>query len=599
MATNSQSNTERFARDLRQRVWESDLLDWRGWRVNSMIDWKNRLKTVDKLYAGLWSEVFPDESVMVENPHVMNMVQVGLDDIAKLVSEAVPSVRCAPEVDTETAAQRAEVREAIADTYWEYNNAEGLVPRLAMDLAGAGCAFVVAYVEADCEYPVLLRMDPRYCYPDVVNGILQDLLVVETMNARRATNLFPDLNLPYEPTDTNRTVEIVHYYGPGECVQAVLYNRMPGTTPDAAIITKRWEVKDTKGRPILPVAFAQLDSFDGAFRGMFDQTSGSLQTKNRIVKQLLDYTDEVVYAERYSKGLLNPEEAPGPMAHYRLDPNVPDSAVGRVAPAASAPQIFNILEYLDREQRGGVGYPSARQGEVTQSIASASFVASTQGQLTSTVRNIQRLISVLRGQLNQICYKLDEAYLDTTKPLLRSIGRKKSYTPSKDISGVYQNQVSYGAAAGLDRQNADVRILQLLGAQIISKEDAREQIDFIDDPRAVEGRVTMEQSEGALLQKLLSEAPLDMLLKLISLQAGGQSLAEAAAALVAEQAQQAPPAAPGGPMMPGMETAGTQPGVEAQGLASGAMPPEAPTFAPPPLEQVSVRQPTPARSIRE
>ncbi len=580
--TPTRSTTEQKAKDLRARVWESDLLDWRGWRVNFFQDWKARLKLVDLLYQGAWSEVFSDESVMRENPHVMNLVQVGLDDIAKLVSEAVASVRCLPEKNTETAGQEANIREAIADTYWEMNKGEMLVPRLAMDVAGAGCAFVVVAADDTSDYPCLYRVDPRHAYPDVRNGQLQNLLVVEVMNARIAASMFPQLNLDDDPTLLNRTVELLHYYSPGKCVQALSYNRTPGANPDTAIVTREWEPMDINGKPIMPVGFVQLDSFDGSFRGMFDQISGSLQTKNRIVKQLLDYTDEVVYAERFSKGLLNPEEPPGPMAHFRLDPNVPDSAVGRVAPAASAPQVFQILEYLDREQRGAAGYPSARQGEISQSIASASFVASTQGQLTSTVRNVQRLLANLRTQLNTISFGLDESYLDVEKPLVRAVGRKQTYTPRKDIAGVYRNQVLYGAAAGLDRLNADVRILQLLGAGILSKEDAREQIDFISDPRAVAGRVDYEQTQSALLQKFLAEAPVELLMKMLAAESEGKTLPEAVKLILAEQ--EAAAAAP--PAVPGMGAPAAAPGG-----APSATPTQAPQFAPPPLEQIGVNQP--------
>src|SRR6266478_1977459 len=87
-------------RALKKRIYESDLVDWRSFRIQSLHNWKSRLSIVDKLYRGDWDEVFPDESVMRENPHVMNMVQVGLDDVAKLVSEAVPSIRCLPSKDT-------------------------------------------------------------------------------------------------------------------------------------------------------------------------------------------------------------------------------------------------------------------------------------------------------------------------------------------------------------------------------------------------------------------------------------------------------------------------------------------------------------------
>lgn len=571
-------------RELRARVDEEDLLDWRNFRIQTTQNWKNRLKRVDKLYRGDWDEVFPDESAMRENPHVMNMVQVGLDDVAKLVSEAVPSVRCLPSKDTQDGEDEAIVRNAIADTYWEVNDGETLIPRFAMDIAGAGLAVCVGYVDGDSEYPMLHRVDPRFAYPDIVNGKLLDLLVVEEMNIRSAARLFPHLGLDKDPTITSSKVEILHYYSKEECLQAVLCNPENNGRVD---IVRRWYPD------CLTVAFVQLDSFDGQIRGMFDQITGSLETKNRIVKQMLDYTDQQVYAPMIGKGLLNPEDAPGPATLYRLDPNVPDAQMGRMAPAGSNPQLFGILDYLDREQRGAASYPAARQGEVSQSIASASFVASTQGQLTSTVRNIQRLLGSLRQQLNTIMFALDEKYLDNTKPLYRPVGKKKMYSPSRDIGGNYKNMVLYGAGAGLDRLNADVRIMQLLGAGIISLDDAREQIDFIKNPDKVAINVELQQTQAALMQKFLSEAPLDLLAQVMALQSTGLTLVQAVEQIRTEQAANQPaPTEPAAAPVAGAPGENPDAAMQAQALQAGGIPSgtaTTPEFAPQPLEQIIVK----------
>src|SRR6476659_8650161 len=288
-----------------QRVFESDLIGWRGQRIQALQDWKARLQTVDTLYRGDWNQIFSDESVVREYPSVFNMVQGGLDDIARLVSEAVPSVRCFPAKETQSEEAGAHIREGIADTYWAVNAAEMIVPRLAMDVAGAGAAFVAAYVDKHSDYPCFHRIDPRYAYPDVVNGKMQDLIVLEDLNARTAARMFPDLGLPDDPNQHDQQVELMHYYSANECVQAVV-SQTPGAMPEAYIV-KRW---DPQG--VMPVAFVQLDSFDGAFRGMFDQILGSLQTKNRLVNMVLQYMDELVYAPLQSSGVLNPEEPPGP-----------------------------------------------------------------------------------------------------------------------------------------------------------------------------------------------------------------------------------------------------------------------------------------------
>lgn len=574
---------------VRGRIFETDIIDWRGYRVQSQMDWKRRLTQVDNLYRGDWNEVFEDESIMRENPHVMNMVQTGLIDIAKLVTEASPAVRVPPRGDSDKDLFNSLLLQSIYETYWSMNDGDLLVPRFAMDLAGAGGAFAAVYVDDDSDYPCIHRIDPRYAYPDVINGKMVDLLVVETMNKRIAWRQWPELNIEAAPETVGQWVEIVHYYSAEECVQAVMWTAGGSSSPQAYIVN-RW---DPQG--VNPACMVQLDSFDGQFRGMFDQITGSLQTKNRVVKMLVDYLEEVTYAERFSKGLLNPEETPGPMAHYRLDPTVPDAQVGRVAPAASANQVFQLLDILDREERMGVGYPAARQGEVQQSIASASFVASTQGQLTTTIRDIQTKIAKLRRDINKTAAHVDETWLDKEKPLFKPQGKVKVYKPSESFDKYYTNAVIYGAGAGLDRNNADVRVLQLLGADVISLADAREQVDFITDPVAVGNRVLEQKTEVAMLQKFIEETPSQDLIGVLALQSQGVPLRDAIQKVAQEmqekmaaaQQAQAPEGAEGEAGLPGPQGPPTA-ATEQQSLQAGATPPANINFAPPAREDIQV-----------
>jgi hypothetical protein len=581
------------------RVNEDYLMDTRGYRLESMQDWKNRLTDLDDLYKGeYWHRYAGEFDTSEAQLAITNLIQVGLDDMGRLVSEAVPSVRCIPTSDTENAAQEANVREHIANTYWDVNNGESLVPRLAMDLAGAGAAFVTVHW-ADEEYPCFSRIDPRYCYPDVHNGQLQDLLVVRPMRLRQAARLFPALGLDTIPPEVADGCDIIEYYSMDECVQAVTTTKAGKAVLGGIDIIKRW--KPNLKKP--PVAFAQLDTYDGQFRGMFDQIATSLITKNRIIKQMLDYTDQMVFAPFESKGVLNPDDPPGPNTHYRLDPNVQDAHFGRVAPAGPAPQLFALLDYLDKEQRAGASYPVQRHGEVSQSIASAAFVNSTMGQLTTSVKNLQRLIAVMRQHLNAVAFEIDEKYLNFPKPMTKPIGRKHMYSPAKDIDGVYMNIVTYGAGAGMDRMTADVRVMQHKGNGIISAETAREQVDYIDDPKEEGDKLEREAASGALMQKFLTESTWQDIAQVIKKMNKGTSLADAAIKHLEEaqakaaefEAAQGPPE---GMDMGGAPGEGGPPDAAAQqkSLQSGGIPGEAPQltepkFAPPPMTNVIVKAP--------
>jgi hypothetical protein len=601
---------------VRDRIFEGELLQFRGFRVEhqGFINSKSRLNTVDALFRGDWSEVFGDESTIAQMPHVMNLVQVGMNDIATLVTESTPAVKCLPDKETKGAEDKANVREAIADTYWEVNDGEALVPQLAMDIAGAGFACLVAYPDADSIYPCVQRVNPRFAYPDVRHGKLLDLLTVETINVRIAAREFGELLgwTDSTPEVTNSTVEIILYYSAEECVQAVSWEPLTAGRRDGeytvgqrqAKIVDRWHPIDKEGKPYLPAVLVQLESFDGEFRGMFDQVAGSLRTKDRIVKQMVDYTDRFVYPSMKSKGLLNPQEKPGPFAHFRLNEQVDGADIGYVEPPGPAPQIFSILEYLDKENRGGVAYPSARQGEVSQSQASGSFVASTQGQLSSVVRNIQRLLGRLRSDLNEVWFKIDESYKDEEKPLIRPIGQKTKYLPSRDIGGMYINSIVYGASAGLNREAADVRLMQFAGASIISADTVRENVDFIVDPRAEGNKVAQQQTEAALTQKLFSEGSIQDLQKLLMYQAQGDSMGDALVKLAKEQQAQAPAPAPA--EVPGQQPEAEGPGAvsaDQQALESGGIPGggagQAVQPVPPPMENILVQQPPAGRAFTQ
>jgi hypothetical protein len=574
------------------RVTADLLLDVRGFRLESNSEWKDRQRKTDELYRGefaaRWAGEFDgsDDQLMV-----MNLVQTGLDDVGRLSSESLPIIKCPALGDSEKASKEANVREGIAHTYWEYNTGEILTPKLAMDLAGSGAAFVVVTWD-DSPYPRFVRIDPRFCYPDVHNGRLQDLFVIRTMRVRQAARLFPNLNFPAVSADDADQCEILEYYAEDECVQGLLLTK-GGSPRGEPIIVKRYN----PGLGCVPVGFAQLDTFDGHFRGMFDQIGGVLRTKHRVVRQVVDYTDQMVYSPMISKGVLNHNDPPGPNTIYRLDPNVPDASFGRVEPAGQHPQLWHLLDFLDSEQRAGASYPVQRHGEVSQSIASAAFVNSTMGQLTTAVRNIQRLLGALRSDLNYVAYKVDEKYLNFQKPLMRAIGGKKTYTPEKAIDGKYYNMVTYGAGSGLDRANADVRVLQHQGAGIISKETAREQVDFITDPSEEQAKIERETTASALMQKILTEAPVDMTMKLFTLMSKGDNLAEAVEKLQAEAAA-APAQPPGSPpaAAPGQSTGPADAQAAATSLEKGGVPGQAPElqevdFGNTPLTNIVVKPP--------
>ena len=586
--------TERDLDDLRARQFESSVTGWRNSRVESFAEWTARMETLDAIVRGDYTVVYPDERAVLDTPYVQNTAQVAMLDMAKLASESAPSVRAEPDNDSDTAYHNSKVREAIADTHWSANKAELYVPYWVMDLAGCGAAFAVVIPgnELGKDYPIIMRVDPRVCLPDVRNGILQDLLILNTMHLREIVRLYPQLG-EVKPNIADQA-EVLDYYSPDEVVRAVAFVKkgQRALKSGAVEIVDRW-VPNLPNRA-LPAAFAQLPSFDSSFRGMFDQIGGQLIAKNRIVKLMLDYSDQVIHSPWEALGVIDPGLAPGPKTVYELDPNVQNAHMGRIQPASSAPQIFAILEFLDRESRGGIGYPASRQGEVPQSIASASFVAATQGPLTSSVRDLQRLLASMREDIHRASLAVDETFHNTSKSLVRSVDKQRKYLPAKDINGRYDVKVIYGAGAGLDRLNADVRVLQHQGAGLISRETARNQIDYLTDPAGEPDKIEQEAATSALLQKMLAEATPADLADLVISMADGKAFVEAVKEFREQQRAAAQVPQPGEvPPAEGVPPA-EQAAMQQLALQKGQVPQQqAPelNFPMPPAEQILVSPP--------
>jgi hypothetical protein len=250
---------------------------------------------------------------------------------------------------------------------------------------------------------------------------------------------------------------------------------------------------------------------------------------------------------------------------------------------------------MDTEQRGQIAYPATRQGEVPARADSAPFVTATQGQLTSVVRDVQRLLADMREHVTYVTLGLDEKHLPGEKMLARPIGRKKTYKPEKDIAGQYEVSITYGPGAGLDRLNTDVRLMQYYGNSLISAQTALSNSDVVQDPIAELAIREREDQRKIILQRFSGDptTSLDTLIDALALQdEKGIDLVDALKLLRAQGASTQQPAQPG--EQPGALPEGAAPEDQAA-LQAGAIPEggqfaqPAPAFAPPPLAQVFVR----------
>lgn len=549
-----------------------------------------RISDYDALYQGDLSALFPNETALPKEPLVANKVKNATHDLARLSNEAQGAPAFMREGDKEKDQKAAAIREVIAETLWRQGGGPRLEMPAYLDLISAGDAAIYAYRVPDKPFPVYMQLNPRFCYPDVVNGELVSLLYCETLKERQAAALFPDLGIT---VDQNSAVDVenIIFFDKQEVVQGIGRRNKAGQLGGFKVAS-RW-IHDLG---VVPVAFRSLDSPDRRIHGLLDQLGGPLMTRNKTIRLLVDYLESMAHAPFESKNVINANDEPGPNTIYQHDPNSDESFMRRVAPAAPAGAIFGLLQYADSQESEEAVQPPARVGVVNQSIASGTFVASTQGTLSSLVKELQFVMADLRQQLGVISMKIDEKFLDFEKPLWKAIGNKYTYTPSKDIGGWHNHIIQYGAAAGLNRTEADTRTLQHLGAQLISKQTARAQLDYLDDITREQERIDQEHLADVFFQRFSADpnTPMTILARAIELMGSGKSLVEVVTEILPEfqqnQEQQRQDAmrkqmGPGAPMEP------TTPEEQQASLQAGGQLIKGVQFSPNPLQQNFVRNP--------
>jgi len=554
---------------------------------------KTRISEMDAIYKGDLSKFRANgDSAPKDHLLIENKFKNALHDISRLAAEPREVPVFMQLGDGVREYKKARVREAIADTIWEMGSGPRLKRQLYMDAIGGGYMALSVFYNEKSPYAQFMRLDPRFCYPAVRNGVLQDMLYVETMTALQAKRQWPDLEGKLKTADS-KDVMVATYYD-NKYADICVVGGYTGHKNDTGYIVDRWEHE----LGCVPVAWSRLDTFDSSFRGLLDQVGGPMALRNRTLGYLDDYMEDMVHAPFEAKNVLNADDPPGPLTVYQHDPQADESFMRRVAPAAPAGAVFGTLQYMDQQEATEALQPPSRVGQVRQSIASGDFVNSTQGALSSAVRELQDIFAELRKQVHYIAFEIEEKYLPDEKPLLRAVGDKKTYKPETDIAEKYAHRILFGAAAGLDRQYADVRVLQHVGSGLISKKTARGQLDYLDDPTSEQNYIDQEQLATVLFQRFSADpnTPLSEVANSLVAMGEGKDLVEvmreAAAAMQKreEEAQKQALAAQGGEQLPTGEV-GREPGEEALALDKGevqqggaAIAPISP-FAPPPLQQ--------------
>lgn len=450
---------------------------------------EQRLRDLDAFLRGDWHVVFPDESAIIERPKVANIAALALNDYARLCAEIRPSLRCEPAKENGKA--RASKRERIASAYLKANHwSDELRARYFMDLLGAGVSYKL--VLPGDGFPRIRRMDPRHAYPAHTyhpDRPYRDMLFAYEL---------PAGELGLDTLKPQELVKLIEFYDSSEWVRVASYSE---GSKRRGIVLER--ASNLIGK--VNVVVAALPSFDGQFRGMFDDALGPLQQENRLQNLLLDMAAEMIGASKIMYGIHNGETV-GPGSQHHVDD--PNAYIKSAELQHVEPTVFATMAQLKGDSRVAAVYPEARSGSVTQNIISAAGLESLVGNLGSAVAQAQKIEGHAWARALELAFEIDEVYLDEKKFIAGSVANQRfseSYTPSIDIKGDYTIDVDY-PIAGVDQFGAEIRLNAAVNNGIISLRKAREHSSLVGDVLETEREIEREKLKEMAFQWAAQQA---------------------------------------------------------------------------------------------
>lgn len=507
-----------------------------------------------------------------------NFVDVVARDLAEVIAP-LPALSCAAgQMKTDADKRRSAKKNKIGQYYWRCS-------RLAVQMfRGADWyntyGFMPVRVEPDFDrqIPCLFVEDPIGCYYENDRwGCTQYFARVWKDTAGRLASMFPDYahQIMDSPTglDTFGTeLEVVRFE---DRHRSVLF--IPQRENLVLVQTETL----TDG---CPVQVAERPSLNpGKIRGQFDDIIWVQLARTLMMNYSLELTHKSLRApiavprDMNSMGIgdesIMRTDNPEKIRRVQLDPPV---------------AAFQMDAQLDNELRMGARYPDARSGQMNASVVTGRGVEALMGTFDTQIKTAQTMMGEVLIRATSMCFQLDEKlWPNVTKHIHGTLNGESydlSYTPSKDINGNYECDVTYGFAAGMSPQNAVVMMLQLRGDGDISRDTLRRQLPFAIDVEHEQEELDVQEVEDALKQALAAYTetlapiaaqggdPSQQVARIAAVIQGrrqGRDLADVVAEVFAPQPQPAQAAAPAAPGQPGGQLPGFGPNGLPEGTAAG------------------------------
>jgi hypothetical protein len=517
-----------------------------------------RASELDRVAPGLLADDFP-------KPIVSNVINVAAQYSSEQIGQ-MPTVSCTSGVMTSDRQKKyAQRRTLIAHNYLENSRVKVNMVEAADWLNTYSFLPIIVephFGDAYCEPGPRLRFEnPLGCYYDLdIFGHTRWFAKVYDSDVDSLCAKFPHLASALRAgmhAESNQKLEMVTYHDDDQIVTYV-------PSRDNLQLLR---IDNKLGR--CPIFIAEAPKFDEQSRGAYDDVIW-IQVARAVFAQ---YGMAAAKKSINAPLVVGPDVVNIPFGRDRVIRSTDPGGIKYVATEMS-PAAWQQGELLNQDITVGARFPEGATGKSPGSIVTGRGMEELMGTIDSKVRTYQLILGDTLRRAIGAAFEMDEKFWKNTRRFIRVQVNgqqfEETYVPSRDIAGVYQVDVTYGMAAGMDPNRALVFLLQARGDKLISRDFALRQLPFDINVDQVMEQIDTEELTDALKQMLAQTAmavpmmaaqgqdPSDMLKKLAKVMDEREKGIPVHKAILAAFAPETPPQAPPGAdqMPPGMPSPG-------------------------------------------
>lgn len=503
-------------------------------------EWKRRSLTLDAIASDKWQTVWDDLTVDVGEPLVENELLEALEDKAAAAASVPPKVHVAATRGTrgDRAERVAEQRRRVFRSYWDRSFLDKRVIKWYLDWWAHGAAYATPWCDLynrdgslkppEERFPYLIRLDPRVTFPLAHNSQGRLTAVVNTRMRSLAdlkNEYGPDhpgvrlLEFRWQRANPERRLGVVEetwFFDEDQWAVAVSARTTPAWVDAYRYVASygepagridEWLMPPTShGLNWCPVAEGKRESWDDQYRSPLDSVIPRLKVAQNLMARYLEDVSDSIFGPVVMEGIINPEDF-GPNARLLGDGSgnarveFPRKPTNFEARQATVDQLA-----MSRRQ---AKHPEQRSGEAGASIVSARGTNALMGSFNDELRTAHTDIAHLLQWGNVLTANYDEVHCfgrKTVEGFETGAAWVETYDAASLFRGDFRNEVTYGSATGLDRQNLMSMMALGRNMQAISRRTFMTETGLVEDVLAEERDMLIENMSTALEGILVSQA---------------------------------------------------------------------------------------------